>query len=174
MRHGNAGIRRRGDARRHARNDLERNPRRGERLRLFASAAEHERIAAFEPHDALAFARELHEQRVDLVLPRRLARAAAFADVVQLDGRRAVRDRRQREQRRIRERVVDDRVAGDEQLAAAQREQAGIARARADEIDDAASSGRSRRARRVRAFRRDARGESRDALYATYDERTPT
>ena len=59
MRDGNARVRRRGDARRHAGNDLEGNARCGERLRFFASAAEHERIAAFEPNDALAFAREL-------------------------------------------------------------------------------------------------------------------
>ena len=108
----------------------------GERLRLFAAATEHERIAALESHDALPLARETHEQRVDLVLPRRLARAAAFADVVQLDRASRVVHRREREQRRIGQRVVDDRVADHEQLAAAQREQPGIARARADEIDD--------------------------------------
>ena len=37
--------------------DLERHARRGERLRLLAAATEHERIAALEPHDALALPR---------------------------------------------------------------------------------------------------------------------
>ena len=85
MRDGNSGVRRRGDARRHAGHDLERHAGRGERLRFLAAAAEHERIAALEPHDALALASELHEQRVDVVLARRLRAAAALADVVQLD-----------------------------------------------------------------------------------------
>ena len=65
MRDGNARVRRRGDARRHARHDLERHARLGERLRLLAAAAEDERIAALEPHDALPLAPELDEQRVD-------------------------------------------------------------------------------------------------------------
>jgi len=41
---------------------------RGERLDLLAAAAEDERIAALQAHDAPALARQAHHQRVDLVL----------------------------------------------------------------------------------------------------------
>ena len=140
MRDRNSRVRRRRDSRRHARHDLERHAGRGQRLRLFASAPEDERIAAFQAHDALAFARRAHEQRVDRrpaaptpIAPPRLPTSCSSTGVV------ALLHRRQRQQRGIGQRVVDDRVAGDEQLAAAQREQPRIARSRADEVDDASS-----------------------------------
>ena len=81
----------------------------GERLRLLAAAPEDERVAALEPHDALALAPEPHEQIVDRFLPRRLAAAAALADVVQLDAR--VGGSRGRDDRGVGQRVGGDRVA---------------------------------------------------------------
>jgi hypothetical protein len=66
--HRDARIRGGGDARRHARHHLERHAGRGEHLGLLAAAAEHERIPALQPHDALAGARELDEQGARLVL----------------------------------------------------------------------------------------------------------
>ena len=48
----NAGQRRRRDGARHARHDVERNAGALQRQRFFAAAAEHERIAALQPHDA--------------------------------------------------------------------------------------------------------------------------
>ena len=56
VRHRDSGVRRRGNARRHAGDDLERDAGGGERLRLFAAATKHERIAALESNDALPFA----------------------------------------------------------------------------------------------------------------------
>src|SRR5262249_23583079 len=74
-----AGVRsaaaRRGDAR----HDLERDLALRQRLDLLTAAPEDEWIAALEPQHALAFARELHEQRVDLVL-RHLVLAWSLAD----------------------------------------------------------------------------------------------
>ena len=46
-----AGVGGRGDARGHARHDLEADARRAQRLRLLAAASEHERVAALEPDD---------------------------------------------------------------------------------------------------------------------------
>ena len=81
MRHRNSGVRRRGNARRHAGDDLECDAGGGERFRLFAAATKHERIAALESNDALPFAGETDEQCVDVVLPSGFACAAAFADI---------------------------------------------------------------------------------------------
>ena len=61
-------VGRRGDAGRDAGDDLELDPGGGERLGLLAAAAEHERVAALEPHDAAARARALDHQRLDLLL----------------------------------------------------------------------------------------------------------
>ena len=53
------------------------------RLRLFAAAPEHERVAALEPHDLEPGRAALDEQRVDLVLRHRDA-ARRLADVDEL------------------------------------------------------------------------------------------
>src|SRR5262249_46538920 len=100
---------------------------------------------ALEPHDAFSLFRETHEQLVDFALPARIICAAALPDVVQLDGHIAFDGRREREERWIRERVVDDGVACDEQLATPEREQAWISGAGPDEKYD--PLGRSSRCR---------------------------
>jgi hypothetical protein len=108
--HGDSRVGRRGHAGGHARNDLEGYAGGGQSLGLLAAAPEHERISALEANDALAVARQLHEQRVDLILLHR--RCAGFlADVAQLGvrpraGKGAGRD----------EPVVEDRVGGRDQL----------------------------------------------------------
>jgi hypothetical protein len=48
--------------------DHHRNAGGAQMLELFAAASEHERIAALEPHHALAGARRLHQAAVDLLL----------------------------------------------------------------------------------------------------------
>ena len=60
--------------------------------RLLAAAAEHQRVAALEPHDPLPGAAVLDEQPVDLLL-RHLRPAALLADVDELRVRARVRER---------------------------------------------------------------------------------
>ena len=64
----NAGIARRRMERRNSRHHLERNARLRQHLRLLAAAPKHVGIAAFEAHDAFAFARFGHQQRIQLLL----------------------------------------------------------------------------------------------------------
>ncbi len=64
------GVGRDGDAGRHARNDLELDPSRGQGLGLLAAAAEYEWVAAFEANHAAPGACVLDDQRLDLRLSR--------------------------------------------------------------------------------------------------------
>ena len=57
-----AGVGGRGDAGRHAGHDLERDAGLAQHERLLAAAAEHERVAALEAHDAPPGARVLEQQ----------------------------------------------------------------------------------------------------------------
>ena len=57
------------DCRRHARHDLEIDVGGSEGGRLFAAAAEDERIAPLEPHDGLAGGGGLDQPSIDFVLP---------------------------------------------------------------------------------------------------------
>ena len=70
MRERNAGIRGTAVRRRDAGNDRESDTRPRKRLELLAAAAEHERIAALQPHHAAARAGVLDEQLVDRLLGR--------------------------------------------------------------------------------------------------------
>src|SRR6476646_6381214 len=74
-----------GHSSRYARYDLEGDSRARERLRFLAAAPEHEWIAALEPYDALSLQPEAHEQRIDLLLARRLAAAATLTHEVYFD-----------------------------------------------------------------------------------------
>src|SRR3954468_2985084 len=86
-----------------ARDDLVRDTRGLERERLFAAAAEHERIAALEANDAVAALRRTDQQRVDAVLiDRRTPGALADEEPLRL--------RRELEQVLLDERVVEDEV----------------------------------------------------------------
>ena len=112
MRHRYPGVRGRRDRARDAGHDLEGNARVAAGLGLFAAAAEHERVAALQAHDfEPVLARD--EQLVDLLLRHRGA-ARRLADVDELGtGRREV------EQRRRREPVVDHNIGAPQQLGAA-------------------------------------------------------
>ena len=90
VRHRDAGQLRRRDRGGHARHDLERNPGRRQRQRFFAAAAEHERVAALEPDDALALPRGADHQPVDrLLLDAGAARALADAETLRAASARA-------------------------------------------------------------------------------------
>ena len=116
---------RRGDAG----DDLERNAGIGQRLGLFAAAAEDERVAAFEADHGEAAARALDQHGADLVLRERVG-GFLLADVEALGVRR-----RERQERVGGEVVVEDGVGLLEDAAAFEGEQFGIARAGADEVD---------------------------------------
>src|SRR5262249_28060351 len=75
-------------------------PRRLKRECLLATAAEDERVAAFEPHDVLAPPGSANHQRVDLLLGQRVA-AGPFTDE---EPPRVARDP---EHTRIDQRVVE-------------------------------------------------------------------
>ena len=87
-----ARVRRRGDPGGHAGHDLELDARLAQHERLLAAAAEHQRIAALEPHHPPPGAPVLDEQPVDLLL-RHLRPAALLADVDQLRVRPRVLER---------------------------------------------------------------------------------
>ena len=88
--HRDAGVRGRGDRARDAGHDLERHARRDERLGFFAAAAEHERVAALQPHDGRAGAPALDEQPVDVGLTHRDA-SRRLPDVDALGASRGAR-----------------------------------------------------------------------------------
>ena len=127
---------------------------------LLAAAAEHERVAALEPHDAAAGLGVLDEQPVDLVLGQRVV-AGGLADVDDDDRRVEL------VQQRARGEPVDEHDVGlGEQPAAAGRDQAGVARAAADQRHAAgrAAGGGAAAARRCRGRGRSRRaGSSPDA-----------
>ena len=91
VRHGDARIRRRGDAGRDARHHGERDAVGSQLLGLLAAAAEHERVAAFEAHERASRRGLLHEQRVDLVLREGVA-VGRLAHVHELACRGRLRD----------------------------------------------------------------------------------
>ena len=96
---------------------------------LLAGTAEHQRIAGFQPHDALAGAAQRDQQRVDLGLALGMA-ALALADRQALGVAAAHGDDRLRHQR-----IVDDDVGLHQQALGAQREQVFGARTGADQRD---------------------------------------
>ena len=89
MGHRNAGGAGHADGRGDARDDLEGDARLGQRQHLLAAAAEHERVAALEPHDDAAGAGMPHHQVVDALLPVVAGRAgrAAAVDALGVGGR---------------------------------------------------------------------------------------
>ncbi len=121
MRHRDARVRGGGDRARDAGHDLERDAGRDARLGFLAAAAEHERVAALQPHDRLAREPTRDQHLVDLFLRHR-GPARGLAHVDELS-----RSRREREQGGRRESVVDDDVSGPQQLLAATCQQARIA-----------------------------------------------
>ena len=120
---GMPALRRRRDDAGHAGDDVERDARPLQRLRFFAAAAEHERVAALEPHHLPAASGRADHQRVDLLLRQRVA-AGALADEEPL------RAPRQREHALVDERVVEHQIGAPQprhRLARQQRRIAGPA-----------------------------------------------
>src|SRR5439155_15619179 len=110
--------------------DLDIDAERAQMLRFFTAATEYEGVAALEPHDALALQRLGGHQLFDEGL-RRARAAAALADVD--DARRFARVA----QHAIADQVVDQQHAGRANRAdRLDRQQLGVARAGADEVND--------------------------------------
>ena len=122
--------------------DLEGHASLDQRLDLLAAATEDQRIAAFEPHHPLAQLGASHEKRVDL----RLAHEVAVALLAGIDalGPRS----RQRQDALADETVMDHDVGPLEQAQRLDRQELGIARTGAHEMNDA--HGRHCRATAVR------------------------
>ena len=149
MRHRDAGV----GGRRHrgadAGHDLERDAGLRQRQRLLAAAAEHERVAALQPHHDAASPRLLDQPRVDLALRQTVGARALAREDAERARRRLV------EQGRVDETVVDDHVGAAQHLETAHRHEPGIARSGTDQVDatrlDHADS--RFRAKRARAWR---------------------
>src|SRR5262245_32431330 len=125
----NAGVRRATCRCCHSWHDFEPHARSCEGFELLATATEDERIAALEPAHPLALLRELHEQRVDLVLGN-LRTAARLADVDALSvATREIEDLRGHEP------VIQDHVCILQRSQSTQRQQTRIAWTGADEHD---------------------------------------
>ncbi len=131
---GNAGIRGRRDGGGDAGDDLKPHAGGHQCLAFLAAAAKNEWVAALEAHDAPAFEALLDQQAVDLVLGHRVA-GGLLADV-DLLGIGAVA-----QELRVGQVVVDDDLGRLEEGNPADGEEAGVAGASADEIDDALFGG---------------------------------
>ena len=129
MRDRDAGIGRSGNGRRDARHNLEGDAATGQCQCFLSAAPEDEGVAALEPRYAQPCPRPLHQQRVDAVL-RQLLLPPRLASEHPL-GRRW----RVVQQRRVRQPVVDDHVAPLQSLAALHGQQAGVAGARAYQVN---------------------------------------
>src|ERR1043165_5402023 len=101
-----------------------------ERFGFFTTAPEQERITALEPHNTLARPCALNQQAIDPFLWG-LTPAPDFADINQLGRRGSVA-----KQFRVDQIVIDDNVAGDEQVARLDSQKRGVARSSADKIDN--------------------------------------
>jgi hypothetical protein len=128
MRDRNACRRRDGRDGRHAGHDLEVDSGFGERERLLSAPAEDERISSLQADDLEVAPAQRHEQSVDLGLPEGIARdtkgvCGCLIDELGTD-----------------QSVVDERVARSNELEAFDRDEPGITRPRADEIDGHGSS----------------------------------
>ena len=121
-------IRRRHDGR-NAGHDFERDFFRRELLGFLAAATENERVAALEPHDGFALAGAGEHEFGELFL-REAAVALVVAARNDFGGRRG-----EPQQFGIDQHVADDHFGEPEQFRAAQREQAGVARPRAHQIN---------------------------------------
>lgn len=126
----------RGEAARDTGDDAKRNAGIRESQSLLAAATEDEGIAAFEPQHPLALAGELDQTLADVPLSR-----GGFASALAGEFQRGpVAGKRQ--YGRVDEGVVDDGIGRREGVHRMDREQAGIARAGADEPDRAGREGR--------------------------------
>ncbi len=126
---GDAGVAGNRHAGRNARDDLEAHALLVKEQRLGSTAVEDERIAPLEPGHGLALARLLGEQVTDRFLLERLRRRDTDVDLL------GVRTRVPQQAWRH-DVIVENDVRRGEVLQAAHSYQSGIARARADQIND--------------------------------------
>ena len=120
MRDGNAVERGRRKRRRHAGNHLDGNSSGNQREGLLAASAEDERVAALEPHDALAAERAADHHPLDGLL-RDGVPPGAFAHVA------PARLRSVTQRRAVDQRVVEDHVGGAQPRDGAERKELRIA-----------------------------------------------
>ncbi len=145
--HGDSGVRRRADGAGDAGHDLERHTGRRQRLGLLAATPEHERVATLEPDDGAPGTPVLDEERVDVGLLD-LGPAGRLPDVDALGV-----GRRELQQRRVHEPVVDDDVGAAEHLGAAHGEQSRVTGPRPHEEHGHISIVARRARRRARGAR---------------------
>ena len=143
-----------GDAGGDAGHDLKRDPGGAQGERLLATASEHERIAALQPHDRVARLRALDHQRFGLILRHRRP-ASLLADEQQLGVGTGAVKRRAGDQT-----VVQDHVGRGDQLERAGRQQPRVTGPRADEVDAAGHVAAISSARRSRSPAPAARSRS--------------
>ena len=139
----NAGVSRAGERCGDAGHDFVGDAVGAQEFEFLAAATEHERIAALEPHHALACARVLQHQRMDAVLAG-VMRAGLLAD---FDEFRIAP--RECEHLGADQAVVQDHVGFVERAQTAQRQQARIAGPRTDQHDRATSGVRCVRRKRI-------------------------
>ncbi len=130
MRHRDSGGGCAADAGADAGDDAEADAGGGERQRLLAAAAEYQRVAALQPHHAMAVARQADQALVDAKL-RRAPPAGALADRLQ------PRLRCERQDLRRDQRVVQHDVGFGQGVRGVQGQQARIAGTGADQPDGA-------------------------------------
>ncbi len=118
--------------------DLEGDAGVAQRLRLLAAATEDERVAALQPDDRAALARDPHQLRLGIGLLHRDP-PGGLADVDQLGVLACAGERAGGNQA-----VVEDRVGGGDQGEGPSRHQPGVAGSGADEVDDAGARGPAR------------------------------
>ena len=124
-----AGVGRRPQRRRHAGNDLVIDAGLGQRFRLFAAAAEHERVAALEADHAPAGAGRLDHLQMDAGD----ALGMAAGQLIDADQLRLFR--RVFQQTGGHETVVQNQIGLGQALDGAEGEQTGVARPGADQGD---------------------------------------
>ena len=135
MRQRDAGLGRTGQRRGDAGHDLEGYPCGGERLRLFAAAAEDERVPAFQAHHLAPLPRQPHQQVVDALLRQAVVRPRlADVDPLGIASRHV-------QHVRADEPVVHDDVRFAQQAVRPQGQQVGCPGAGAHEVDDAGGFG---------------------------------
>ena len=129
VRERNAAVGRDSQRRSNTGHHFERNARVRQRFQFFAAASKDKRVAAFEPHHVQAAARAVDHHGADFFL-RKSVHRFLFADVNAL----AILGR-EFEQVLVGQVVVKDGVGDREQLAPFPGDEAGVAGARADEIN---------------------------------------
>gem|GEM_PF-3377343 len=138
MRERDTGIGRAARRRRDAGHHLEGDALGGERVDLLAAAPEDERVAALQAHHALAFAREAHQQVIDVLLRQRVLRALlAGVDALGLQAHQV-------EDRLRHQAVVHHHVGLLHEAQRAEGEQVRIARTGADQRHLAAAEREAR------------------------------